>query len=144
MISYSAALGIPITLMSMVAAHKAKTPAPPYHPVSDPYDVYVMCSNSPFLVGALGAFLLTKIAMDVNHILVLKYLTPLEKSLGEVVKLSLMWLLTKSMWVVGRNVYGGWPEEGGVIINFAEPWREHSVLMIPAIIIMFYGSEDCS
>lgn len=140
LISASAALGIPVTIASMMAAHKMVTPYPPHHPVSDFRDVFVMSSNSTILAVSLLSHLIFHVAMDVNHITSLKHMSSLARSLCDAVKLAAMWMIGKLAWFAGEYIWeADWPKKGGTLAVLGEPWRPNSWMMIPGLFMIGYA-----
>lgn len=140
LVSASAALGIPLTLTSMVAAHKMTSPLPPYHPVSDMGDVIVMCSNSLPLTMALLGHVAFRVSLDAFHISSAKYMSALARAMTDVVKLGIMWVLGKSIYLLGYVIWQSeWPKQGGTLAVLSEPWHPNSWMMIPGLILIGYA-----
>jgi hypothetical protein len=140
LVSWSAAVGIPMTLMTMAASMGAHESVPPYEPMSDTTDVFVMCFNSPILAISLVGNLVSHVAMDASHILCLKYMDSLTRSLADAAKFAVMWMMGKMFWFSGEAIYADtWPKEGGILAVLGEPWQPHSWLMIPIITLIAYS-----
>jgi hypothetical protein len=88
----------------------------------------------------LLANLIIHVAMDASHVICLKYLSSLARSLGDAIKLGVMWLIGKGCWIAGSHIYRmAWPANGGLLEVFAEPIEPKSWMMIPALIVMAYA-----
>jgi len=140
LVSASAIIGIPITLSSMAAARKIASPLPPYHPVSDYQDVFIMCSNSASLSIAILSHLFFRVTLDAFHIVSAKHLSPLARAMTDVVKLAIMWVLGKLLYLLGSVIWQSeWPQEGGALAVLSEPWRPNSWMMIPGLVLIGYA-----
>merc|ERR1712187_67189 len=80
------------------------------------------------------------VGMDVSHILCLKYMSSLARSLSDAVKLGLLWILGKTFWFCGVAIYrNGWPANGGTLTVLAESPERNSWMMIPALFLIGYA-----
>lgn len=140
LVSASAALGIPMTIASMMAASKIRSPIPPHQPCMDIGDVFVMMSNSYVLTLAIVGHLVFRISLDTYHIVSAKHLPALERAMTDVVKLGAMWVLGKSFYLTGWLIFQSeWPKNGGVLAVLAEPWQPRSWMMIPGLVLISYA-----
>lgn len=99
-------------------------------PFCDPIDVFVMMSNSPVLTFTLILNISTHLTSDIAHIIILKHISALARTLCDALKLFLMWLLGKVFWFFA------------ILPVLAEVWHPGyfgSVLMIPAMCATIYG-----
>merc|ERR1719323_1116757 len=68
--------------------------------------------------------------MDFTHIMVLKHISALARTLADTVKMMSMWALDKAFWLLG------------VVPALAEPWKPGptgSWLVVPSIAVMTYS-----
>jgi len=137
LVSASALLGVPMTIISMVAASHMTSPGYPHHPLSDPLDALTMCGNNPVLAVAFFGHLFCHVTMDVNNILSLKHISSLTRSLSAPIKLAVMWVIGKMCFFVGHRVYGDdFNADDGMLFVLAEPWRPKSWVMFPALALI--------
>mmetsp|Transcript_101284 Transcript_101284/g.158214 ORF Transcript_101284/g.158214 Transcript_101284/m.158214 type:complete len:562 (+) Transcript_101284:44-1729(+) len=139
-VSWSAAVGIPATLSSMLAASNSHQSTPPYEPVNDFGDVFVMCWNNPTLGVALSSNLIFHVLMDVSHMVCLRYMSSLARSLADAIKLAVMWLAGKVFWFLGKALWQtAFPANGGTIAVLAEPPSPMWYLMIPSLLLIAHS-----
>eukprot|EP00439_Symbiodinium_sp_Y106_P054714 s4225_g7.t1 len=93
-------------------------------------DVLYMMSTSPALAFCLILNVSSHLTSDVAHIMILKHISALARTLCDTLKMILMWLLGKCFWFLA------------ILQPLAEPWHPGflgSWLMIPAIGAVVYG-----
>eukprot|EP00429_Kryptoperidinium_foliaceum_P052537 CAMPEP_0176081466 /NCGR_PEP_ID=MMETSP0120_2-20121206/40751_1 /TAXON_ID=160619 /ORGANISM="Kryptoperidinium foliaceum, Strain CCMP 1326" /LENGTH=499 /DNA_ID=CAMNT_0017415235 /DNA_START=136 /DNA_END=1635 /DNA_ORIENTATION=- len=132
LLSASAAFGVVLTGFAAYKAHFVMVTLPDggQRPASDAYDSVIMCMNNPALGAAMLLHLFAHVTSDVSHIVILKHISALARTLCDAVKLILMWFLGKLFWVVG------------IFPMLAEAWHPGFVgswLMLPAIGIIIYA-----
>merc|ERR1711972_1223721 len=99
-------------------------------PVSDIQDSIIMCVNNPVLGFTMLLHLFVHVSMDLSHIVILKHISALARTLCDAVKLVLMWFLGKAFWFFG------------VLPALAEAWHPGLIgswLMLPSILIVIYA-----
>jgi len=137
LVAWSAVVGIPATLSSMLAASNSHQATPPYEPVNDLSDVFVMCWNNPVLGIALSSNLIFHVLMDVSHMVCLRYMSSLARSLADAIKLAVMWIAGKAFWFLGKALWqAAFPANGGTLAALAEPPSPMWYLMIPSLILI--------
>ncbi|CAE7660149.1 SLC35F6 [Symbiodinium pilosum] len=132
LLSWSASFGAFLTACSM---YKSRTifvdlPDGGRRPFCDPEDVLFMMSTSPALAICLLMNVTSHLTSDVAHIMILKHISALARTLCDTLKMILMWLLGKGFWLLA------------ILPPLAEPWHPGllgSWLMIPAIGAVVYG-----
>mmetsp|Transcript_2574 Transcript_2574/g.7160 ORF Transcript_2574/g.7160 Transcript_2574/m.7160 type:complete len:259 (+) Transcript_2574:2-778(+) len=132
LLSASAVFGVILTGLAMAKAHEVWVELPDggQRPASDTYDSLVMCMNSTALGSVMLLHLFAHVTSDVSHIVILKHISALARTLCDAVKLILMWALGKLFW--GLNIFP----------MLAESWRPGLIgswLMLPAIGIIIYA-----
>merc|ERR1712048_1162349 len=100
-----------------------------------------MCSNNPTLGIALLTNLMFHVAMDVSHLVCLRYMSSLARSLADAIKLAVMWLAGKVFWFTGKAVWhAAFPKEaGGTIAVLAEPPTPMWWLMMPSLVLIAHS-----
>jgi len=132
LLSWSATFGVVLTGMAM---YKSTTiwvvlPDGAHRPFDDPLDVLYMCSTNAVLAFTLFLNISTHLSSDIAHIVILKHISALARSLCDALKLILMWLLGKFFYFAA------------ILPVLAEAWHPGilgSWLMIPAIFAVVWG-----
>jgi len=132
LLSASAVVGVILTGLAMVKAHSIKVDLPDggQRPASDIVDSFYMCMSSSALGSVMLLHLFSHVTSDVSHIVILKHISALARTLCDAVKLILMWALGKLFW--GLDIFP----------MLAEEWRPGFIgswLMLPAIGIIIYA-----
>jgi len=132
LLSASAFFGVLMTGLLMVQARQVLVPMPGggTRPTTDITDAFVMCVNNPVLGVTMVLHLATHVSNDMMHIVILKHISALARTLCDAVKLILMWFCGKAFWLCGTAPY------------LAEEWHPGVVgswLMLPAIPTIMYG-----
>lgn len=132
LLSWSATFGVFLTACSMYKSRSIFVDLPDggRRPFDDPYDVLYMMSTSPALAFCLILNVSSHVTSDVAHIMILKHISALARTLCDTLKMILMWLLGKCFWFLA------------ILPPLAEPWHPGllgSWLMIPAIGAVVYG-----
>lgn len=132
LLSWSASFGVLLTALSMYKARDVFVDLPDggRRPFCDPYDVFYMMSTSPALALCLLINITSHLMSDVSHIIILKHISALARTLCDTLKMIVMWLLAKAFWFLA------------ILPPLAEAWHPGfwgSWLMIPAILAVVYG-----
>jgi len=132
LLSASACIGVVMTGMAMYKFRGVwiELPDGGRRPASDPEDSFYMCWMSPILMTVFVSHLIVHVGQDVAHIVILKHISALARTLCDAVKLILMWMLGKVFWLVG------------IFPILAEAWHPGLIgswLMLPAIAIIIYS-----
>ncbi|CAE6947905.1 SLC35F6 [Symbiodinium natans] len=132
LLSWSACFGVFLTACSMYKSRSIFVDLPDggRRPFDDPADVLYMMSTSPALAFCLILNVSSHLTSDVAHIMILKHISALARTLCDTLKMIMMWLLGKAFWLLA------------ILPPLAEPWHPGllgSWLMIPAIGAVVYG-----
>mmetsp|Transcript_94121 Transcript_94121/g.243627 ORF Transcript_94121/g.243627 Transcript_94121/m.243627 type:complete len:521 (+) Transcript_94121:76-1638(+) len=132
LLSASAVIGVVLTLAAMMKASQVWVTLPDgsSHPASNMPDAVLMCFNNPVLGLTMILHLISHVSSDVTHIVILKHISALARTLCDAVKLILMWMLGKTFWF-----FGFFP----VLAEAWHPGLIGSWLMLPAICIIIYA-----
>lgn len=132
LLSVSAVIGILMTLATMYQVRDVWISLPDggKRPASDIHDSLYMCWVNPLLGLCWLTHLFVHVSQDVAHVVILKHISALARTLCDSVKLILMWSLGKGFWLLG------------ILPVLAEPWHPGLIgswLMLPAILIIIYS-----
>jgi len=132
LLSSSAVIGVVLTLAAMRKASQVMVALPDggHRPASDMGDAFFMCFANPVLGLTMILHLFAHVSSDVTHIVILKHISALARTLCDAVKLVLMWGLGKAFWF-----FGFFP----VLAEAWHPGLIGSWLMLPAILLIIYG-----
>jgi len=132
LLSWSACFGAFLTGYTMYKTRPIFVDLPDggRRPFCDPEDMFYMMSTSPALAFCLLLNVTSHLTSDVSHIMILKHISALARTLCDTLKMILMWLLGKTFWLLA------------ILPPLAEPWHPGllgSWLMLPAIGAVVYG-----
>eukprot|EP00930_Biecheleria_cincta_P031412 TRINITY_DN21806_c0_g1_i1.p1 TRINITY_DN21806_c0_g1~~TRINITY_DN21806_c0_g1_i1.p1 ORF type:complete len:522 (-),score=86.10 TRINITY_DN21806_c0_g1_i1:53-1576(-) len=132
LLSWSATFGMAMTGMAMYKSMSiwVELPDGGHRPFDDPVDVVYMCSTNFVLGFTLLLNISSHLSSDIAHIVILKHISALARSLCDALKLILMWILGKFFYFTA------------ILPVLAEAWHPGlfgSWLMIPAIFAVVWG-----
>eukprot|EP00931_Biecheleriopsis_adriatica_P050057 TRINITY_DN28974_c0_g1_i1.p1 TRINITY_DN28974_c0_g1~~TRINITY_DN28974_c0_g1_i1.p1 ORF type:complete len:501 (-),score=118.42 TRINITY_DN28974_c0_g1_i1:182-1684(-) len=132
LLSWSATFGVVMTGITMYKTHDIWVDLPDggKRPFDDPMDVFYMMTTSPVLAFALLLNISTHLSSDVAHIMILKHISALARSLCDTLKILLMWALGKLFYFCA------------ILPVLAEAWHPGllgSWLMIPVIVAIAWA-----
>jgi len=132
LLSWSATFGMVMTGMLMYKSMYiwVALPGGGHRPFCDPMDVLYMCSTNFVLAFTLIFNISSHLSSDIAHIVILKHISALARSLCDALKLILMWLLGKLFYFMA------------IFPVLAEAWHPGllgSWLMIPSIFAVVWG-----
>merc|ERR1712194_123164 len=132
LLTASAFFGVIITGVTIVQLRQVLVPMPGGGalPTADFDDALVLCFNNPVLGIAMVLHLATHVSSDIMHIVILKHISALARTLCDAVKLVLMWFCGKAFCMTGT------------VPSLAEEWHPGlwgSWLMLPAMPAIVYS-----
>lgn len=132
LLSWAASLGVFLTACSMYKSRQIFVDLPDggRRPFCDPKDVVYTMWTSPALALCLLINISSHLSSDLSHIMILKHISALARTLCDTLKMIVMWLLGKIFWALA------------ILPPLAEAWHPGllgSWLMIPAIFAVIYG-----